>query len=73
MAELIKYTNDIVYRCPLYVVSPSVIHPSTFSNIFSETTTANLTQILYIRMQVQCTKVGLNGPGHMTMMAVTPI
>ena len=64
----------IVYPCsgvrPSYVVR----RPSTISNIFSSETTWPIKAKFYVEPPWEGgTKVYINGPGHMTKMAATPI
>ena len=64
MGELIVYQS---LRCP------SVIRPSTFSNISSETTGPIKLKFHMETPKDPGTKVCSNGPGHMTKMAAMPI
>ena len=57
-------------------VRPSVVirRPFTFSNIFSSETAWQIKSKFYVEPPWEGgTKVYLNGPGHMTKMAATPI
>ena len=61
-------------RPSVVVVRPSVVSPSTFSNIFSSETTWPIKAKFYVEPPWEGgTKVYINGPGHMTKMAATPI
>ena len=52
----------------------SVVRPSTFSNIFSSETAWPIKAKFYVEPPWEGgTKVYINGPGHMTKMAATPI
>ena len=52
----------------------SVVRPSTFSNIFSSKTAWPIKAKFYVEPPwIGGTKVSINGPGHMTKMAATPI
>ena len=54
--------------------SSSVVHPFTFSNIFSSETAWPIEAKFYVEPPWEGgTKVFINGPGHMTKMAATPI
>ena len=54
--------------------SSSVVRPSTFSNIFSSVTAWPIKAKFYVEPPWEGgTKVYINGPGHMTKMAATPI
>ena len=64
MGELIVYQS---FR------RPSVVRPSTFSNISSETTGPIELKFHMETPQDAGTKVCSNGSGHMTKMAATPI
>ena len=65
MAELIVYQS---------LRRPSVVRPSTFSNIFSPETTGPIKLKFHMETpKVAGTKVCSNGPGHMTKMAAMPI
>ena len=51
-----------------------VVRPSTFSNVFSSETTWPIKAKFYAEPPWEGgTKVCINGPGHMTKMAATPI
>ena len=51
-----------------------VVRPFTFSNIFSSETAWPIKAIFYLEPPWEGgTKVCINGPGHMTKMAATPI
>ena len=53
---------------------PSVVRPSTISNIFSSETAWPIKAKFYVEFPWEGgTKVYINGPGHMTKMAATPI
>ena len=53
---------------------PSVVRPSTFSNIFSSETAWPIKAKFYVEPPWEGgTKVCINGPGHMTKMAAMPI
>ena len=53
---------------------PSVVSPSTFSNIFSSETAWPIKAKFYVEPPWEGgTKVYINGPGHMTKMAAMPI
>ena len=55
-------------------VSPSVVRPITFSNIFSSETTWPIKAKFYVEPPWEGgTKVYINGSGHMTKMAAAPI
>ena len=55
-------------------VRPSSIRPFTFSNIFSSETAWPIKAKFYVEPPWEGgTKVCINGPGHMIMMAATPI
>ena len=59
---------------PASVVSPSVRRTFTFSNIFSCETAWPIKAKFYVEPPLEGgTKVYINGPGHMTKMATTPI
>ena len=65
MGELI--VNKSLWR-------PSVVHPSTFSNIFSSETTGPIKLKFHMETPKDAgTKVCSTGPGHMTKMAATTI
>ena len=69
MGELIVYQS---LRGPS--IRPSVVRPSTFSNIFSSETTGPIKLKFHMETPRDVgTKVCSNGPGHMTKMAATPI
>ena len=52
---------------------PSVVRPSTISNIFSSETAWLLKAKFYVEPPLEGgTKVYINGPGHMTKMAAMP-
>ena len=54
--------------------SPSVVGPSTFSNILSSKTAWPIKAKFYVEPPWEGgTKVCINGPGHMTKMAAMPI
>ena len=54
--------------------SSSVVRPFTFSNIFSSKTAWPIKAKFYVEpLWEGGTKVYINGPGHMTKMAATPI
>ena len=54
--------------------SSSVVRPFTFSNIFSSETVWPIKAKFYVEPPWEGgTKVSINGPGHMTKMAATPI
>ena len=56
------------------VVRPSIVRPSTFSNIFSSETAWPIKAKFYVEPPGEGgTKVCINGPGHMTKMAAMPI
>ena len=56
------------------VVHPSVRRAFTFSNIFSSETAWQIKAKFYVEPPWEgVTKVFINGPGHMTKMAATPI
>ena len=64
------------YRIPMDPASvrPSSVRPFTFSNIFSSETAWPIKAKLYVKPPWEGgTKVYINGPGHMTKMAATPI
>ena len=63
----------IVYPCS--GVRPSVVRrTSTISNIFSSETAWPIKDKFYVEPPLEGgTKVYINGPGHMTKMAATPI
>ena len=68
--ELIVYASS---RRPSSVVRPSVRRPQC-SNIFSSETAGPIKAKFYVEPPwVGGTKVYINGPGHMTKMAATPI
>ena len=68
--ELIGYPMDPASVRP----SSSVVRPSTFSNIFSSKTAWPIKAKFYVEPPWEGgTKVYINGPGHMTKMAATPI
>ena len=53
---------------------PSVVSPSTISNIFSSQTTGPIELKFHMKTPSDAgMKVCSNGPGHMTKMAATPI
>ena len=53
---------------------PSVVRPFTFSNIFSSETAWPIKAKFFVEPPWEGgTKVYINGPGHMTKMAATPI
>ena len=53
---------------------PSVVRPSTISNIFSPETAWPIKAKFYVEPPWEGgRKVYINGPGHMTKMAATPI
>ena len=53
---------------------PSVVRPSTISNIISSETTGPIKAKFYVEPPWEGgTKVYMNGPGHMTKMAAMPI
>ena len=54
-------------------VTPVSVRPSTFSNIFSETTGHIKLKFHMETPKDAGTTVCSNGPGHMTKMAATPI
>ena len=55
-------------------VRPSSVRPFTFSNIFSSETAWPMKAKFYVESPWEGgTKVCINGPGHMTKMAATPI
>ena len=54
-------------------VRPSSVRPSTFSNIFSSETWPIKAKFYVEPSWEGGTKVYINGPGHMTKMAATPI
>ena len=55
-------------------VRPSVVRPFTFSNVFSSETAWPIKAKFYVEPPWEGgTKVYINGPGHMTEMAATPI
>ena len=58
-----------------WIRRPSVVvRPSTFSNIFSSETAWPIRAKFYVEPPWEGgTKVYINGPGHMTKMAATPI
>ena len=61
---------------PASVVRPSVRRrrPFTFSNVFSSETAWPIKAKFYVEPPLEGgTKVYINGPGHMTKMAATPI
>ena len=60
---------------PASVRRPSVVRrPFTFSNIFSSETAWPIKAKFYVEPPWEWgTKVCINGPGHMTKMAATPI
>ena len=66
------------YRIPMDPASvrpsSSVVRPFTFSNIFSSETAWPIKAKFYVEPPWEGgTKVYINGPGHMTKMAATPI
>ena len=53
---------------------PSVVRPSTFSNVLSSETALPIKAKFYEKPPWEGgTKVCINGPGHMTKMAAMPI
>ena len=57
-----------------WIRRPSVVGPSTFSNIFSSETAWPIKAKFYVEPPWEGgTKVYINGPGHMTKMAAMPI
>ena len=53
---------------------PSSVRPFTFSNVFSSETAWPIKAKFYVERPWEGgTKVCINGPGHMTKMAATPI
>ena len=59
---------------PASVRRPSIVRPFTFSYVFSSETAWLIKAIFYVEPPwVGGTKVYINGPGHMTKMAATPI
>ena len=55
-------------------VRPSSVRPFTFSNVFSAKTAWPIKAKFYVEPPWEGgTKVYINGPGHMTKMAATPI
>ena len=57
-----------------WIRRPSVVRPSTFSNIFSSETAWPIKTKFYVEPPWEGgTKVYINGPGHMTKMAAMPI
>ena len=59
-------------RCP--VCPSSSVRPFTFSNVFSSETAWPIKAKFYVEPNWEGgTKVYINGPGHMTKMAATPI
>ena len=58
---------------PASIVRPSVVRPSTFSNVFSETAWPIKAKFYLESPWEGGTKVCINGPGHMTKMAAMPI
>ena len=55
-------------------VRPSSVRPFTFSNIFSSETARPIKAKFHVEPPWEGgTKVYINGPGHMTKMAVMPI
>ena len=64
----------IVYPCSGVRRRPSVVRPSTISNIFSSETAWPIKAKFYVEPPWEGgTKVCINGPGHMTKMAAMPI
>ena len=71
--ELIVYPCSGV-RPSSSVVRPSVVRPSTISNIFSSETAWPIKAKFYVEpLWEGGTKVCINGPGHMTKMSAMPI
>ena len=71
IGELIGYPWSGVRRLSSSVV---VRRPSTISNVFSSETTWPIEAKFYVQPPWQGgKKVYINGPGHMTKMAATPI
>ena len=65
--------HRLAYRIPM-VRRPSVVRPSTISNIFSSETAWPIKAKFYVEPPWEGgTKVYINGPGHMTKMAAMPI
>ena len=57
-----------------WIQRPSVVRPSTFSNIFSSEIAWPIKAKFYVEPPWEGgTKVYINGPGHMTKMAAMPI
>ena len=57
-----------------WIRRPSVVRPSTFSNIFSSETAWPIKAKFYVEPPWEGgTKVYINGPGHMTKTAAMPI
>ena len=57
-----------------WIRRPSVVRPSTFSNIFSSETAWPINAKFYVEPPWEGgTKVYITGPGHMTKMAATPL
>ena len=53
---------------------PSVVRPFTFLNVFSSETACPIKAKFYVEPPWEGgTKVCINGPGHLTKMAATPI
>ena len=68
--------HRLAYRIPMDPASvrPSSVRPFTFSNIFSSETAWPIKAKFYVEPPWEGgTKVYINGPGHMTKMAATPI
>ena len=65
ISELIGYS---------WIRRPASVRPFTFSNVFSSETAWPIKAKFYVEPPWEGgTKVYLNGPGHMTKMAATPI
>ena len=61
-------------RRPSVRPSASVVRPFTFLNVFSSETAWQIKAKFYVEPPWEGgTKVYINGPGHMTKMAATPI
>ena len=57
-----------------WIRRPSVVRPSTISNVFSSETAWPIKAKFYVEPPWEGgTKVYINGPGHMTKMAAMPI
>ena len=55
-------------------MDPASVRPFTFSNVFSSETAWPIKAKFYVEPHWEGrTKVYINGPGHMTKMAATPI